>query len=403
MSAPLDDKTRALILATVPVLKEHGLAITQEMYRRLLSHPQIRDLFNLSHQRDGEQPRALALAVLAYAEHIDNLGALSSMVERIAEKHVGLNIMPEHYPYVAEALLGAISHVLGDAAMPEILDAWGKAYWFLADILIGRERQIYTQHEETPGGWTGWRAFRVRTRHQETENIVSFELVPTDSGPIARHRAGQYLSFRLDIPGHGSQRRNYSISSAPGADHYRITVRRHEGGIVSPWLHSSVKEGDMLQVANPAGDFFLDDAASNPIVFLTAGVGLTPVLSMLGELARTGTDRKIRYVHGAHTASSAAFLPDIATLAAREVLTADFFYAHGPVPATSPTARMTSHAGRIGTDWLRQTLDRDAIHYICGPDSFMKDMVETLRSEKLPAARIRYEVFGSASDPALVI
>ncbi|GEC61966.1 hypothetical protein GOX01_22970 [Gluconobacter oxydans] len=97
MSAPLDDKTRAIISATVPALKAHGTAITTEMYKRLLSTPAIRDLFNLSHQQDGEQPKALALAlaVLCYAEHINDLGALGGMVERIAEKHVGLNILPE--------------------------------------------------------------------------------------------------------------------------------------------------------------------------------------------------------------------------------------------------------------------------------------------------------------------
>lgn len=143
MAAPLDDATRSIIKACVPVLEAHGVAITTEMYRRLLANPDIRDLFNMSHQKDGEQPRALALAVLAYARNIDNLGALGGMVERIAEKHAGLNILPEHYPFVAEALLGAIAHVLGDAATPEILDAWGKAYWFLADILIGREKEIY--------------------------------------------------------------------------------------------------------------------------------------------------------------------------------------------------------------------------------------------------------------------
>lgn len=176
------------------------------------------DLFNMSHQKDGEQPKALALAVLAYARNIENLGALGGMVERIAEKHVGLNILPEHYPYVADALLGAIAQVLGDAATPEILEAWGKAYWFLAEILIGREEQIYEAHAAAPGGWVGWRPFTVRRKVRESDTITSFELVPVDNKPIMKHEAGQYLSFKLDVPEHGSQRRNYSISSEPGVD-----------------------------------------------------------------------------------------------------------------------------------------------------------------------------------------
>lgn len=402
MSAPLDETTCAVIRATAPALKAHGVDITTEMYRRLLAHPQIRDLFNMSHQRDGEQPKALALAVLAYAEHIDRLGALGGMVGRIAEKHVGLNILPDHYPYVAEALLGAIAHVLGGAATPEILDAWGKAYWFLADILIGREKQIYDAHEAMPGGWMGWRAFRVRARTQETAAIVSFELVPVDGGAIARHKAGQYLSFKLDVPGHETQRRNYSISSAPGADHYRISVRRADGGVVSPWLHDDVHEGAELLVANPAGDFVLDETAGGAVVLLTAGVGLTPAVSMLAELAAKAGPA-VRYVHGSDMPETAAFVPEVSDLAARGVLAADFFFAHADGPVQDGGPGVTRHAGRISTGWLRETLDRDATYYICGPDSFMRDMVGTLRQAELPAAQIRYEFFGSAVDPELVV
>src|SRR5690349_3223008 len=133
MPAPLSDRTIALIKATVPALEAHGLDITHRMYDRLFRNGAIRDLFNQSHHGEtGSQPRALAGAVLAYARNIDRLQDFGPMVERIAQKHAGLNILPEHYPHVAEALLGAIGEVLGEAATPEILAAWGEAYWFLA-------------------------------------------------------------------------------------------------------------------------------------------------------------------------------------------------------------------------------------------------------------------------------
>src|SRR3546814_63609 len=176
MTQPLSDQTIALVKATVPALEAHGLDIVREMYSRMFQNPAIRELFNQSHHGDtGSQPRALTGAILAYASNIDNLGALAPAVERIAQKHVGLQILPEHYPYVGEALLGAIKAVLGDAATKEILTAWCEAYWFLANILIAREDRIYTEQKDTAGGWNGWRDFRVEEVIRDSSVIRSEE------------------------------------------------------------------------------------------------------------------------------------------------------------------------------------------------------------------------------------
>src|SRR3954471_14501557 len=214
MAATLSDRTIDLVKATVPALETHGLAITQRMYDRMFRNPDIRDLFNQSHHGEtGSQPKALAAAAGAYARHIDNLGALASRVERIAQKHVGLSILPEHYPAVAESLLGAIKDVLGDAATDEILAAWGDAYWLLADVLIAREKTIYGELASGEGGWTGWRDFAVESVRPGGDITRSFVLVPADGGAVLRHRPGQYLTFTLDVPGAGVLKRNYSISS----------------------------------------------------------------------------------------------------------------------------------------------------------------------------------------------
>ncbi len=140
MPESLSANTIAIVKATVPALDEHGLEVVRTMYERMFRNPKIRAMFNQAHQGEASsQPKALASAILAYAQNIENLDALAPAVERIAQKHVGLQVLPEHYPHVAEALLGAIKEVLGDAATDEVLAAWGEAYWFLADILIARE------------------------------------------------------------------------------------------------------------------------------------------------------------------------------------------------------------------------------------------------------------------------
>ena len=156
MVTALSDRTINLVKKTVPVLEARGTAVTDRMYQLLFRNPDIRDLFNQSHHGEsGAQSKALTAAVIAYARNIDNLGVLGSRVERIAQKHVGLNILPKHYPFVAEALLGAIKDVLGDAATDEVLEAWGEAYWFLADLLMAREASIYSRLAAAPGGWNG--------------------------------------------------------------------------------------------------------------------------------------------------------------------------------------------------------------------------------------------------------
>lgn len=195
MADALSDKTIDIVKATIPALEKGGTAVTDRMYQILFKNPDIRDLFNQSHHgKTGSQSKALTAAVIAYGRNIDNLGVLASRVERIAQKHVALNILPEHYHFVATALLGAIKDVLGDAATEEVLEAWGEAYWFLADLLMARESNIYARLAAAAGGWNGWRDFTVESTMLESEVIRSFVLVPTDErGHAPRPRPISHL------------------------------------------------------------------------------------------------------------------------------------------------------------------------------------------------------------------
>lgn len=148
MTKPLSSATIAIVKATAPALQQHGLAITTRMYERLFVDPAIKALFDEAAQRSGEQPKRLAGAILAFAKNVDNLPALASAIERMAERHVESNVLPEHYPAVANALLPAIRDVLGDAATDEVLAAWGEAYWFLADVLKRRETELYAEDRD---------------------------------------------------------------------------------------------------------------------------------------------------------------------------------------------------------------------------------------------------------------
>jgi nitric oxide dioxygenase len=404
MGNPLTSDTIALVKATVPALEAHGLAVTARMYERLFQDASIKSLFNQSHHGEtGSQPQALANAVLAYARNIDNLGVLGGAVERIAQKHVALNILPEHYPFVAQALLGAILDVLGEAATPEICAAWGEAYWFLAEILIGREATIYRDLANQPGGWNGWRDFAVESVTDESEIIRSFVLAPVDGKPVLRHRPGQYLGFLFEVPGRGALKRNYSISCGPSDRAYRITVKREatQGtppGLVSNWLHDQAGLGTVIKVTPPAGDFFLEPSDIGPVVLVSGGVGLTPMVSMLESISVNTPDRPTWYIHGALHGRVHAMGARIRALGEQAPgVSIRTFYADPQMG--DQRGQHYDEAGLITADWLAQhTPLSEATYFLCGPKPFLRTLVNGLLAKGVRTERVRYEFFGPTED-----
>lgn len=140
----LDQKTIDIIKSTVPVLKEHGLEITTTFYKNMFkNNPEVKPLFNMDKQNSGEQPKALAMTILAAAQNIDNLEVLLPAVKKIAEVHCNSKVNEVHYPIVRSNLLATIKEVLGDAATDEVIEAWGKAYGVISKIFIDVEKEIY--------------------------------------------------------------------------------------------------------------------------------------------------------------------------------------------------------------------------------------------------------------------
>ena len=262
----LSNEHIAIVKSTVPLLEAGGEALTTHFYRIMLAeYPQVRPLFNQAHQASGDQPRALANGVLMYAKHIDRLQALGPLVGQIVQKHVSLQILPEHYPIVGSCLLRAIREVLGaEVATDAVIAAWAAAYGQLADLLIGAEEEVYAATERAPGGWRGGRSFRVVGKVRESEEITSFHLQPADGGALLDFIPGQYIGLRLCLDGE-EVRRNYSLSQAANGREYRISVKREVGGRVSNHLHEQVREGDELELFAPAGDFTLS-ASRKPLL-----------------------------------------------------------------------------------------------------------------------------------------
>ncbi|MDB5731631.1 MAG: globin [Variovorax sp.] len=390
----LTSQQRAIVKSTVPLLESGGEALTTHFYRILLSeYPEVRPFFNQAHQASGDQPRALANAVLMYARHIDRLDQLGGLVAQIVHKHVSLQIEPAQYPIVGTCLLRAIREVLGaDIATDEVLAAWGAAYWQLADILIGAEEKVYAETAAAPGGWRGARAFRVARKEAESAEITSFYLVPQDGGTLADFEPGQYLGLRLVVDGQ-EIRRNYSLSAAPNGRDYRISVKRETGGVASGHLHDAVHEGDVLDVFPPAGEFVLA-AGDKPVVLISGGVGITPTLAMLD--AALQHQRPVHFIHFARNRKTHAFREAVATRKARHA-NLQLFYIYDEHAEDEDAA---PHAtGRVDTDQLAQWLppSRDVDAYFLGPKPFMRQVKRQLRELGVPESQTRCEFFGPAS------
>lgn len=384
---------RSIVKSTVALLESGGEALTTRFYAMLMhDYPQVIPFFNQAHQGKGDQQRALANGVLMYARHIDELGALGDLVQTIVNKHVALQILPEHYPMVGDCLLRAIREVLGsDIATDAVIEAWGAAYRQLADILMHAEEDCYRSKEIADGGWRGLRRFVVVRRVDESEEITSFYLAPEDGKTILGYQPGQYIGLCLTINGH-SLRRQYSLSAAPNAQTYRISVKREPGGKVSTYLHDHLSVGKTIDLMPPSGNFTLAHS-DRPLVLISGGVGITPMLAMLD--AALSQQRQVIFIHAARHGGVHAFGSRIRALAqVHPQLTHFFCYEqprdHDPAPDAT---------GYLDRDklarWLPVSMDIDA--YFVGPTPFMKAIKRILQELGVPTAQSRYEFFGPAA------
>ncbi|MFI9628285.1 globin domain-containing protein [Streptomyces sp. NPDC052042] len=389
----LSEKSTATVRATLPAVGAAIGDIADLFYRKLFTaHPELlRDLFNRGNQTSGAQRQALAGSIAAFAthlvEHPDTRPDV--MLSRIAHKHASLGVTADQYPLVHENLFAAIAEVLGDAVTPEVAAAWDEVYWLMAGALISLEKRLYEQQGVVAGDV--WREWEVVDRTEETADVATFRLRPADRAAAPDFRPGQYVSVQVELPDGARQIRQYSLSSAPGSPLRSITVKRVHGGgspdgEVSCHLHAGVRVGDRLRVSAPYGDLVLDSADA-PLLLVSAGIGCTPMLSMLEHLAATGHSAPVTVVHGDRSPADHALRNDHVTLAGKLPDATTHFWYEQP----------ESHhpADRTGLVDLSDFTIAPGTHtYLCGPLPFMRAVRTQLLAKGVPAADIHYEVFG---------
>ncbi|RCW64593.1 NO-inducible flavohemoprotein [Saliterribacillus persicus] len=404
-SSLLDKETISIIKSTVPVLEEHGAAITSRFYQLLfINHPELKNIFNQTNQRKGKQPQALANAVYAAAANIDQLENILPVVKQVAHKHRSLQIKPEHYPIVGENLLTAMKDVLGDAATDDIIEAWGKAYGVIADVFIQVEEEMYRETANKNGGWNGFRDFTIVKKEKESDVITSFYLKPKDGGELASFEAGQYITVKVNIPGQTyTSQRQYSLSTKPNQDFYRISVKREDpindqpAGDVSTYLHTALDEGDSIQITAPAGDFVLNQS-TDPLVLISGGVGLTPLTSMLETVVEAQPEREVYYIHAAQDGTLHGLKKAVSDIVQNHSQVAAYTVYEKP-NADDQENNAFDKEGFIDLAFLQSVLpSNEASFYFCGPEGFMRAINKALKDWDVKPENIHYEFFGPQGD-----
>jgi nitric oxide dioxygenase len=390
----LSDRSRPVIEATLPVVGENIEEIATRFYAHLFGeHPELIDgVFNRGNQAEKTQQMALAGSVAVFAGSLLKVPEQlpEHLLSRIAHKHASLGIAPAQYDVVHDNLFWAIVDVLGDAVTPEVAAAWDEVYWLMAYALINQERGLYSARGVRPE--TVWRDWEVADKVQETEDVVTFRMRRTDDRLVKTSLPGQYVTVQVPMPDGMRQPRQYSLTRADDGEHRQFSVKRVRGGDkpdgeVSTFLCDSVGVGDRLTMSLPFGDVVLDDSG-RPVVFASAGIGVTPMAGMLSHLVAAGSRLPITLLHADADEASFALRGQVFDdLRALPGATAHVWFERG-----GGTLPAEIHAGVMDLDDVK--LPDGALYYLCGPLPFMKAVRSALLDRDVPARDIQYEVFG---------
>ncbi|MEU4419102.1 globin domain-containing protein [Actinoplanes sp. NPDC024001] len=392
----LSDKARPIVEATLPVVGAYIEEIANRFYAHMFAeHPELQDgVFNRGNQAEGSQPKALAGSVAVFATALIKSPQQlpERLLTRIAHKHASLGIRADQYQTVRDNLMWAISDVLGDAVTEDVAAAWDEVYWLMAYALIHQERGLYSARGVTAA--RVWRQWRVAQKIPETTDVTLFVMQRIDDRPVKTSLPGQYITVNVLMPDGIRQPRQFSLTRADDGEHRYFAVKRVHGGgkpdgEVSTLLHDHIRVGDELTMSVPYGDVVLDDGG-RPVVFVSAGIGISPMAGMISHLVAAGSRLKVTLLHADANEASFPLRRQVAADLARLPGSAmHVWYEDGSgseLPVTSTNAGMMDLTG--------VDLPGSAVYYLCGPIPFMQAIRSHLLARGVSVHDIQYEVFG---------
>ena len=341
----------------------------------------------VSHHRPGFYFRVLREGAVQAGDEIVQVAAGPEAMT-VAEVD-GLLYLPGH----------SRERVLSALRIPALPDGWKASFRAMADQAEApgdAAGNAGLTAVSPPPAWPGFRPLAVTAVNRESDSVVSVRLADPSGTALPSPQPGQFLTLRLyTVSGARPLLRSYSLSGAPNAGSYRISVKREAHGAGSQFVHDRVRPGDRLEVAAPRGTFVLQPG-DRPVLLISAGVGATPVLAMLHALAAGGSDRDVWWLHGARSRAEEPFSEESRSLLARLARGHRYVCFSRPGPGEVP-GRDYQTAGRLSAPLLAGLgLPRDADAYICGPAAFMAEMSAALVDLGVDGSRVHTEIFGAA-------
>lgn len=381
----LSEKSRPVIEATLPVIAERINDITPDFYQRMFAaRPDLLDgMFSRSSQLEGSQPRALAGSIAVFASYIlanpDKYP--DEVLSRVAHKHAALGLRAEEYPTVYKYLFEAIAANLGDILTPEIAEAWTEVYWLMADALIKLEKGLYASQAND----VMFAPFTVVDRQETGENVLVFTLEPANATPMTDAVAGQYVSIITKARDGLRQPRQFTLLPSE-KNQRRVAIKLDPQGEMTQILHEK-QVGDILEVSNPYGDVTLGafgDSEDQPLYLFSAGIGVTPMIAFLSELAATGSKREVVVVHADRSFATWPLRDEMVRYV--EMLE------NGKLLSFAEADGEGNFEGRV--DVSKLNVPANASVYLCGPLPFMQGVRSQLVEAGVPGTQIQYEIFG---------
>lgn len=385
-----------IIQATLPVVAENLSTIINKFYSILLTNnPELKNIFNSTNQKTGLQPKSLTNSIATFAMNYNNLETIQDMIKQIAHKHCSVGVTEEQYKLVGNSLLAAIDEVLGGVVTDEIRNAWGAFYWTFADCLIATEKKLYSENIQLENN-PQFRQYSIIKKVDEALNVFSLYLKPLN-GVIDKFSPGQYISIKVNLGSH-TQIRQYSISDVENAEYIRITIKCEanydvETIAVSDFIYKNFQENDLCEISAPYGTFVLKANAMKDVMLISAGVGITPTMSMLKTLTQNGFTQKINFLHLTENSQHHVFKQELAEINAENLN--KYVYYNNPL---ANDLLDQDHAGsQFNFDNLQQFANSNTDYYICASDGIINLIQDKLISFGVNKASINHEAFQPAS------